>query len=304
MSSRIRITEVGPRDGLQNEPVAIATDQKVEFINLLSAAGVAEIEVGSFVSPQWVPQLADTEELFRLIERKEGVVYSALVPNEKGLERAMSLGVKLRPDKVAIFTAASETFAKKNTNASIDETINRFKPVIVQAKAAGVPVRAYVSCVVHCPYEGAVEPKRVCDVVRKLIDAGVDPKNDDFDLGETIGIATPSDIERLYEAIGNVLQPAQTTLHMHDTRGTALACVFAASRIGVRSFDASCAGIGGCPFAPGAAGNVATEDLAHLFARDGYETGIDMQRLFAAGKYIRGVLRRPLPGRVFSVDSG
>jgi hydroxymethylglutaryl-CoA lyase len=302
--ARIRITEVGPRDGLQNEPVPIPTDKKVAFIDLLSESGVDEIEAGSFVNPQWVPQLRDSEDVFKLIKRPKGVVFSALVPNERGMERAMSLGIKHRPDKIAIFTAASETFAKKNTNATIDETVERFRPVIVQAKAAGVPLRVYISCAVHCPYEGPIAPEQVCSVVRKLREIGIDPESDDLDLGETIGIATPADIERLYEGLHTEVLPEQTTLHMHDTRGTALACIYAAMRLGVASFDASCAGIGGCPFAPGAAGNIATEDLVHLCRREGRTIGVNLPRLFAAGRYIRAVLQRPLAGKVFSVDGG
>lgn len=300
----IRITDVGPRDGLQNEPGIVNLDDKVALIDLLSASGVAEVEAGSFVNPQWVPQLADSEAVFKRIKRPPGVVFSALVPNEKGLERAMSLGMKHRPDKVAIFTAASEMFSLKNTNATIEQTIERFKPVIVQAHAAGIPVRAYISCVVQCPYLGPVSPSAVTDVVKRLMDVGIDPNRDDIDLGETIGVAAPSDIDRLYEAMHSVVEPVQTTLHLHDTRGTALTCAYRAMQIGVASFDVSCGGLGGCPYAPGAAGNLATEDLLYLCERLGVQTGVDRKLHFAAGRSIRAALKRPLPGRVFSVDGG
>jgi hydroxymethylglutaryl-CoA lyase len=299
--THIRITEVGPRDGLQNEPDVVSADDKIAFIDLLSASGVDEIEAGSFVSPRWVPQLADTEDVFRRIERRAGVTYSALVPNERGLERAMSLGER-RPDKIAVFTAASETFSRRNTNATITETVERFRPIVATAKAAGMPVRAYVSCAVECPYEGLVSPEKVRDVCERLVDLGLDPEVDDIDLGDTVGVAGPADIERLYAALGGLLQPRQTTLHLHDTRGTALACAYAAMRLGVLSFDTSCGGIGGCPFAPGASGNLATEDIVYLCRREGYETNVDLATLFAAGRRIRSVLHRPLPGRVFTAD--
>lgn len=297
----IRITEVGPRDGLQNEQTAISVDDKVALINLLSASGVAEIEASSFVSGKWVPQLGDAEEVFQRIERPLGVVFSALVPNEKGFERAMSLG-KRRPDKIAVFTAASETFSQRNTNASIADTLERFRPVIATAKQAGVPVRAYVSCVVACPYEGPIDPSQVRDVVARLIDLGIDVERDDIDLGETIGVAVPTDIERLYDELDDLLTPDQTTLHLHDTRGTALVCAYRALQLGVTSFDASCAGIGGCPYAPGAAGNMATEDFVYLCEKIGDKTGVRLDNLFAAGRHISRLLGRPLPGRVFAVD--
>ncbi len=302
-ASAIRITEVGPRDGLQNEAAAISVDDKVAFINLLSASGVAEVEASSFVSGKWVPQLGDAEEVFQRIDRSSGVVFSALVPNEKGLERALSLGHK-RPDKIAVFTAASETFSRKNTNASIGETLQRFKPVIAQCKAEALPIRAYVSCVVACPYDGPIDPARVRDVIARLLDLGIDVTRDDIDLGETIGVAVPTDIERLYDAIGDVLPPQRSTLHLHDTRGTALACAYRAIQLGVASFDASCAGLGGCPYAPGAAGNLATEDLVYLCEQMGTTTGVKLDALFNAGRHVSRLLGRTLPGRVFCADGG
>ncbi len=295
MTSVIRITEVGPRDGLQNESQLLDVDDKVRFIDLLGAAGAAEIEVSSFVSPRWVPQLADAEEVFRRIRRREGVVYSALVPNERGMERALAAEV----DKIAVFTAASETFSVRNTNATIDQTLERFAPVIDRARAARLPVRGYVSCAVACPYDGPVAPTRVREVAERLLALGVD----EIDLGDTIGVAGPRDIEALYEGLEGVLAPAQTTLHLHDTRGTALACALRALQLGVKSFDASCGGLGGCPFAPGAAGNLATEDLCYLLNTMGLECGIDLPAQLLAAAHIAAVLGRRLPGRVVNAEA-
>jgi hydroxymethylglutaryl-CoA lyase len=312
----IRITEVGPRDGLQNEKTVLSTEQKVEFINLLSRAGADEIEVSSFVSPKWVPQLGDAAQVFRAIARRENIVYSALVPNITGMERALELGPGVRPDKIALFTAASETFTRKNVNASIDESLERFGPVIELARQENLPVRVYISCVVMCPYEGRIEPAAVAGVIKKVLDLGLNPgmmtadsqqpaaigHADDIDLGETIGVATPVDIERLYDELDGIIEPDDTTLHLHDTRGTALACAYAAMNLGVHRFDASCAGLGGCPYAPGAAGNLATEDLVYLCQHMDSASRIDLQHQFEAGRYIQSALNRPLPGKVFSVD--
>lgn len=280
----IRLTEVGPRDGLQNESRTLSADVKVEFVDLLSRCGFAEIEVSSFVSPKWIPQLGDAAEVFSHIARRKGVIYSALVPNEKGLEGALAAKV----DKIAVFTAASETFSQKNTNASIAQTLERFKPVVACARSARLPVRAYISCAVACPYEGPIDPKKVRDVAAKLLDLGAD----EIDIGDTIGVAVPADIERLYAALNDLLQPAETTLHLHDTRGHAMECAVRAYELGVRSFDSSCAGIGGCPFAPGAAGNVATELLVRTFSTMGIETGVDPERIDEAGNFITSALGR------------
>lgn len=278
------------------------------FIDLLSASGVAEIEVSSFVSAKWIPQLGDAAEVFRRIQRRPGVVYSALAPNEKGLDAAMELGAA-RPDKIAVFTAASETFSRKNTNASIAETLERFKPVIARAKSVQrhegaeppcLPVRAYISCAIQCPYEGPTDPMKVRDLAARLLDLGAD----EIDLADTIGVAAPSDIEALYSALDGLLKPHNTTLHIHDTRGTALACIYRAMQLGVRSFDTSCGGIGGCPYAPGAAGNLATEDLAYMANRMGIDSGVDLDRLMDAARYISAALRRALPGRVFGAQCG
>ena len=293
---RVRITDVGPRDGLQNEPVVVAVDDKVAFVDLLVRSGVAEIEVSSFVSPRWVPQLGDADEVFARIERRPSVVRSALVPNARGLERALAAEV----DKIAVFAAASETFSRRNTNASIAEMLGGFEPVVAQAKAAGLAVRGYVSCAVACPYEGPTDPIRVRDVAARLLDIGVD----EIDLGETLGVAVPSDIDRLYEGLDGLLAPGATTLHLHDTRGTALACALRGLQLGVRSFDASCGGLGGCPYAPGAAGNLATEDLVYMCGGMGYETGVDLEALFTAARRIAAALGRELPGRVFRAEGG
>ena len=319
LPSHIRITEVGPRDGLQSEERPISTADKIAFIDLLSSSGVAEIEVSSFVSPKWVPQLGDATDVFNGIARREGVVYSALVPNEKGLDAALALANP--PDKIAVFTAASETFSRKNTNASIDETLARFRPVVERWKTAkrrnvqtskhgdssathfdvstlrlfDDSVRAYISCAIACPYEGPIGPRKVREVAAKLLDMGVD----EIDLGDTIGVAVPTDIERLYDALDGLLTPQQTTLHLHDTRGTALACAYRAAQLGVASFDASCGGIGGCPYAPGAMGNVATEELVYMFQQMGCATGVDLKQLHSAARRISTALNRTLPSRVF-----
>lgn len=291
----IRITEVGPRDGLQNEPDTVSTADKIAFITALSRSGVAEIEVSSFVSARWVPQLGDAAEVFAGIDRVPGVVYSALVPNLKGFEAAASCGV----EKVAVFTAASETFNRRNINASIAESIERFAPVVNQAKAQAMIVRGYVSCAVACPYEGQVAPNAVADVVRRLLDLGVD----EIDLGETIGVAAPTDISRLYDAVGRVVAPSRTTLHLHDTRGTALACLVRALELGIQSFDSSTGGLGGCPFAPGAAGNLATEDVVYCLERMGVQTGVNLPLLIEAGSIIERALGRRLPGRVYRAET-
>ncbi len=294
MQTSIRITEVGPRDGLQNEAAVVSVRDKVGFVNLLSRTGVAEIEVTSFVSRTWVPQLADADEVFGQIDRGDSVVYSALVPNGVGLERARAAAV----DKVALFAAASETFSRKNTNATIDEVFERFGPVVREATGARLPVRAYISCAVACPYEGPIDPRRVRELADRLLELGVD----EIDLAETIGVAVPSDIERLYDGLDGVLAPGEATLHLHDTRGMALACALRAIQLGVVSFDASCGGLGGCPYAPGAAGNLATEDLVYMCNRMGYSTGVDLEALFAAARHVAGALGRSLPGRVFGAD--
>ena len=284
MSDRfVRITEVGPRDGLQNEKQVIPAEAKVAFVDLLSEARFPEIEVSSFVSPKWVPQLGDAAEVFARIRRRPGTVYSALVPNERGMEGALAA----RADKIAVFAAASESFSQRNTGGSIDEVLARFVPVIAAARAAGLPVRGYVSCVVRCPYEGPVAPGAVRTVVDRLLALGVD----EIDLGETLGVAVPDDIARLYDGIAPAIAPGCTTLHLHDTNGRALDNARAALALGVRSFDSSAGGLGGCPYAPGARGNVDTVSLLSMLESEGYETGVDRAAAAAAIASIRQALR-------------
>ncbi|MBM4112415.1 MAG: hydroxymethylglutaryl-CoA lyase [Phycisphaerae bacterium] len=278
----VRITEVGPRDGLQNEARPIATDDKVRFVDALSAAGCAEIEVSSFVSPKWVPQLADAEQVFARISRRPGCVYSALVPNLEGLERALAA----RVDKIAVFTAASETFSRRNTNASIAESLDRIRPVVDGARAARRPIRAYVSCVVRCPYEGPVDGRAVRRVVDSLRGMAVD----EIDLGDTIGAAVPDDVDRLCDSLDGALAPSDFVLHLHDTRRTALACALRALQLGVTRFDSSAGGLGGCPFAPGARGNLATEDLCYMLSGCGIETGVDASAIGAAAASVKRTL--------------
>jgi hydroxymethylglutaryl-CoA lyase len=279
----VRITEVGPRDGLQNEKQVIPAEAKVAFVDLLSEARFPEIEVSSFVSPKWVPQLGDAAEVFARIRRRPGTVYSALVPNERGMEGALAA----RADKIAVFAAASESFSQRNTGGSIDEVLARFLPVIAAARAAGLPVRGYVSCVVRCPYEGPVAPGAVRTVVDRLLALGVD----EIDLGETLGVAVPDDIARLYDGIAPAVAPGRTTLHLHDTNGRALDNARAALALGVRSFDSSAGGLGGCPYAPGARGNVDTVSLLSMLESEGYETGVDRAAAAAAIASIRQALR-------------
>ena len=247
----IRIVEVGPRDGLQNEKATLPTATKVAFIDALSEAGLDEIEASAFVSPKWIPQLADAEQVFAQIVRRPGVVYSALVPNEQGLERAL----RAKADKVAVFTAASETFNLKNINASIAGSIERFKPVVAGAKTAGLPVRGYVSTAFVCPYEGPIKPEQVLPVVEALAELGIE----DISIGDTIGKATPADVDALLDQLLPRIPAEQLALHFHDTYGHAVENVIAGYKRGIEAFDASAGGLGGCPYAPGAAGNVATE---------------------------------------------
>jgi hydroxymethylglutaryl-CoA lyase len=280
----IRIVEVGPRDGLQSETAAVPTHVKVAYIDALSAAGLLEIEASAFVSPKWVPQLADAEEVFRSIRRAPGVVYSALVPNEKGLERALAA----RVDKVAVFTAASETFNRKNINASIDESLRRFQPVIEGARGAGLPLRGYVSTAFWCPYEGRIAPAAVVDVCRRLIDAGVD----ELSIGDTIGKAEPGEVKALLEALSPVVAISRLALHFHDTYHRAIPNAIAAWKLGVTIFDSSAGGIGGCPYAPGASGNVATETLIAALRTEGAEVSGDLDAIAAAHRIIAPSLGR------------
>lgn len=288
--AQVRVVEVGPRDGLQNEKELIPTDVKVAFVDALSEAGYTDIEVSAFVSPTWVPQLKDAAEVFARIRRREGVRYSALVPNEKGLDRAL----EARVSGIAVFTAASETFNRKNINASIAESIERFQPVVPRAKQEGLFVRGYVSTAFWCPYEGKIGPRAVTDVVRRLLDLDVD----EISIGDTIGKAVPAEVDDLLDVLLDALPQERVAMHFHDTYGTAVANALAAYDRGITIFDASAGGVGGCPYAPGAAGNIATEDLVWALTRSGASTGIDLARVSAASDLLASALGRPLRSRV------
>ena len=288
----LRLVEVGPRDGLQSLSAVVPLSAKVAFIDALSASGLREIEAGAFVSPQAVPEMADSGEVFARIARRPGVLYSALVPNEKGLERAMAA----KADKIAVFTAASETFNKKNINASIKESIERFKPVLA---AATVPTRAYVSTAFYCPFEGKIKPEAVVNVVERLEELHVG----EHSIGDTIGRATPDDVRRLLDALLKIVPVAKVFLHFHDTYGLAVANALAAwEEYGVSGFDASTGGIGGCPYAPGASGNVAMEDLVFAFESSGGKTGVDTVQLKAAARGVAPHLGRPLASRLSKIQ--
>ncbi len=286
----VRIVEVGPRDGLQNEKATLPTETKIAFVDALSRAGYDEIEVSAFVSPRWVPQLADAEAVFRGIARAPGVLYAALVPNEQGLDRALEAGA----GKIAVFTAASETFNRRNINASIEESIARFAPVVPRARAAGLPVRGYVSTAFWCPYEGRVEPPAVVDVARRLLDLGVE----ELSIGDTIGKAVPAEVHALLDLLLDVAPQDAIAMHFHDTYGTAVANALASYERGITVFDASAGGVGGCPYAPGAAGNVATEDLVWALRRSGAAVSVDLERVRTASHLLASALGRPLRSRV------
>jgi hydroxymethylglutaryl-CoA lyase len=286
----VRIVEVGPRDGLQNEARRVETAMKVELIERLVAAGLQEIEATSFVSPKWVPQMADPREVMAAVQRRAGVTYHALTPNLKGFEAAVEAGV----DHVAVFAAASEAFSRRNINCSIAASLQRFEPVFAAAKTRGVRVRGYVSCVVGCPYEGPVDPQRVADVARSLLELGCY----EVSLGDTIGVGTPASVLRMLQAVARVVPPERLAGHYHDTYGMGVANVAASYDFGLRCFDASVAGLGGCPYARGASGNVATEDVAYLLAGLGADTGVDLPALAAVGEWISQALGRPNESRV------
>jgi hydroxymethylglutaryl-CoA lyase len=286
---RVTIVEVGPRDGLQNEKAPIATADKIAFVDRLSASGHSAIEVSAFVSPKWVPQMADAQEVFAGITRRPGVRYTALVPNRTGLERAIAAGVT----EVAVFAAASETFSRRNINQSIDESLATYKTVCDDARAAGLRVRGYLSTCFACPFEGPIAPSQVAEVAAKLIDLGTY----EVAISDTIGAATPGDVLRVLGALSDRLPLQQTALHFHDTRGTALANVLAGLDYGVTTFDSSAGGLGGCPYAPGAAGNLATEDLLYVLNGLGVDTGVSIDAVAAASRFIETKLDHALPSR-------
>jgi len=292
----VRIIEVGPRDGLQNEPGVIPTERKIAFVNALSRTGVTEIEAGSFVSPKAVPQLADSDEVFRKIERMPGVVYSALVPNERGLERARTVAAQ----KIAVFTAASESFTQRNIHATVRESIERFQPVVSGAKRDGMAVRGYISTVVFCPYEGRIEPIRVAEVMKRLLALGVD----EISLGDTIGKASPSDIRKLLDTLLPHIARERVSLHCHDTYGMAIANALTAWwDYGIEAFDSSAGGLGGCPYAPGASGNVATEDLVFALKASGAIVPVDEMKIMAACRQLSGEPDRSFASHLSQVET-
>src|SRR4029450_13282467 len=286
---KVVLTEVGPRDGLQNEKANVGTVAKVNYIDMLTDAGFAQIEVTSFVNPKWVPQMADAWEVYKKIHKKKGARYIALVPNPKGMEKALTAHV----EAIAVFTAASETFAKKNINMSIDESIETFKAVVDAAKASNIWVRGYVSTCFGCPYEGSVLPAKVVEVAEKLLKLGID----ELSLGDTIGVATPTRVWELIALVKKKCPIDKIALHFHDTRGTALANVLAGLQSGVSKFDSSTGGLGGCPYAPGAAGNVATEDLVYMLNGMNIETGVNLDKVVEASRKISQLVGSPLPSR-------
>jgi hydroxymethylglutaryl-CoA lyase len=281
----VTLVDVGPRDGLQNEKEPVSTAHKVELVHRLQAAGLKEIEVTSFVSPKWVPQMADSTAVMGAVQRVPGVRYSVLVPNLKGLEAALAA----RPDEVVVFGAASEAFSQRNINCSIAESIERFRPVVAAAHEAGLKVRSAVSCALGCPYQGEVSPDEVERVVVLMKDIGVDHCG----IADTIGVGTPRRVQAVMERALKHYPVVEVSGHFHDTYGQALANIYACLELGVHTFDASIAGLGGCPYAKGATGNVATEDVLFLLNGLGIETGIDLDRLVDAGAFISGVLGRP-----------
>jgi len=286
----IKIVEVGPRDGLQNETATVPTDAKVAFVNALSATGLAEIEVSAFVSAGRVPQLSDADAVLRKILRHDGVVYSALVPNEKGFERALAAGA----DKIAVFTAASEAFNRKNINATIDASIRRFLPIMGRAGRLGLPVRGYVSTAFWCAFEGKIAPAAVLNVVQKLLDIGVA----EVSISDTIGKATPEEVAGLLDLMLPAIPAERVAMHFHDTYGRGVANVLAARAFGIKIFDASVGGIGGCPFAPGATGNVATESVVKALENRGDVVGVDLDKLLHARHLLNSFLkdeRRTVP---------
>ncbi|MCB8822906.1 hydroxymethylglutaryl-CoA lyase [Microvirga rosea] len=280
----VRIVEVGPRDGLQNEPGIVATEVKIELINRLTHAGLQTIESGSFVSPKWVPQMADTAEVLSHIQRKPGVQYPVLVPNIKGLHAALESGV----EEVAVFASASEAFSQRNINCTIDESLARFQPVIAASRERGVKVRGYVSCVLGCPYQGDVPAEKVADVAKRLFDMGCY----EISLGDTIGAGTPAAAFAMTKHVLGFVPVNQIALHFHDTYGQALANIYACLGLGISVLDSSVGGLGGCPYAVGASGNVASEDLVYMLHGMGIDTGVDLGQLVEAARFISQAIGR------------
>ncbi len=284
LPARVRMVEVGPRDGLQNEPGTVPTAVKVALIEQLADAGMPAVEATAFVSPKWVPQMADHAAVMAAIRKKPGVSYPVLVPNMQGLEAALAAGV----GEIAVFGAASESFSRKNINCSITESLARFAPVAAAARDKGLRVRGYISCVIDCPYEGAITPQAVTAVARALRDMGCY----EISLGDTIGTGTPARVQAMINAVSTVVPAAELAVHCHDTYGQALANIYAALQLGVATVDSSVAGLGGCPYAKGASGNVASEDVVYMLDGLGIETGVDLERLCLAGQFICSALGR------------
>jgi len=290
LPQKVRLVEVGPRDGLQNEAQLISIADKVQLVDELTASGLSHIEVGSFVSPKWVPQMAGSSEVFAQIQRELGVTYAALTPNLRGFEDALAAGVK----EVAVFAAASEAFSQRNINCSISESLERFAPIMEAARLYGIKVRGYVSCVLGCPYEGEIAPQQVAGVSRELIDMGCY----EVSLGDTIGTGTPGATRTLLNVVAGQIPRGKLAGHFHDTYGQALANIYASLLEGIEVFDSSVAGLGGCPYAKGASGNVASEDVLYMLQGLGIETGVDLDRLITAGQRISSVLGRANGSRV------
>lgn len=290
LPKKVRIVEVGPRDGLQNEKQPIPTLAKIQLIENLVDAGLDYIEAGSFVNPKWVPQMADSGEVFSGITRKPGVTYAALTPNLQGFERAIAVNA----NEVAIFAAASEAFSQKNINCSIAESIQRFEALINAARANNIPVRGYISCVLGCPYSGAVDAKKVASITNDLLAMGCY----EISLGDTIGVGTAGQVKKLVETVALDIPIQKIAAHMHDTYGQALANIYAALEMGVSVIDSSVAGLGGCPYAVGATGNVATEDVVYLLNGLGIEHGVDLDKLILAGNTISSILGKPTNSKV------
>jgi hydroxymethylglutaryl-CoA lyase len=290
LPDRVSVYEVGPRDGLQNEPAAVGTVLKLRLVEALTKAGLQRIEVTSFVSPRWIPQLADADELAGELDRNANVTYTALCPNERGLRRALAAHIP----EVAVFLSASETHNKRNINKTVAQTLDVFRGFVPIALEQGVRVRAYVSTTWGCPYEGEVDPRRALELAQTLIDMGCYQ----ISLGDTVGVGTPLQTRRILERFLGELPSEKLAMHMHDTRGQALANVLVGLELGIRTFDAAIGGLGGCPYAPGASGNLATEDLVYMLDGMGIATGVDPQKLWEAGRLAEVLVNRPLPGRV------
>ena len=296
ISKKVDVYEVGPRDGLQNELRTLATEDKARLIEALIAAGERRIEVSSFVSPRWIPQLADAEKLMSMVPRREGVIFTALVPNLKGLERARAAGLQ----EAAVFLSVTESHSQKNINKSVAEAVSTAREVANGARAAGMRVRCYLSTVWGCPYEGITPVSRVVEVVKQLADIGFYQ----LSLGDTIGVGTPSQTAEIVSEVSKIVSLPQIALHLHDTRGTALANALVGLTLGLTTFDASVGGLGGCPYAPGAAGNLATEDLVFMLHGMGVETGIDLHKLVEAGELAQELIGRKLSGKYLQAALG